>query len=767
MAIDKYAKPSEYASNVEKKDDKYALQYANYMHSQFLNNAGSTAVIEEWVENESYRQGYNTPEKLKKLLLNARDQSYGKLSFEQPIIIPKFYKTIKKNLNLELFESKVKAIDATSMSMHEDEKDKLTSKMINGQFKAEMSEFTGVDFNNKGFVPESTEDRDVFLEVEHQLPQEIAMEQAIAVVKEANYHTEILDKLADDVLTYGKCVVTDEYDPELGVIVKRIPPMDYISSYDGSEMNDNRNGFYNAHYEMMSLNDLHSAFGLEESKAINFAKNTTKQANITKLSNKRKWDDINESMVQVMFFEFKTTLTETYSKRIKENNGKISLKERDEDYEFDLENVETIKNVKPVWMEGVWIVDSDILLKYCVRNNQVIDSLKKVRSKYSSYETDEVATVRKLIPHADAMALSMVKMNQMIAAARPKGLAVNISSLLDVPSGADGSGESLSYLTLVEMYNDTGNMLFRQDEFTAGQGLPLVEVENGLPKDFRFYMDMYNHNLLQLNIISGVNEQMAGMGSDSRVSTESNEIALAASIKSIEFVKDAILSCEKRLSENIIIRIQDIDEYDKPFKKYVNALGVFNMRALMDLEKLHPFTYSLAIEMKPSIEERKDLDRDLLDSIARGEITSADRIEVNAIKNLKLAGLVLKRKIAYNIKRNQQNQLEQIQAQQQAEMQKIQADMQKLQVESQNKLAEINLGKEWDYKIKQLELGMASQSNEAKRQDDFGKEMRAAQNKNNIAEFQQGQMNERQKEKIEALKEDKLSKDSEKNMKKV
>jgi len=359
----------------------------------------------------------------------------------------------------------------------------------------------------------------------------------------------------------------------------------------------------------------------------------------------------------------------------------------------------------------------------------------------------------------------MIKMNQMIAAARPKGIGINISALLDVPQGADGSGEVMSFLTLIDMFNDTGNQLFRQDEFSAGQGLPLIELENGLPRDFNRYAEMYNHNLQQLNIISGVNEQMAGMGATARVSTESNQIALQSSIKAVEYVKDAVLSCERTLSENIILRIQDIDEYDKPFNKYVQALGVFNMMALMDMDKLHPFTYSLSIEMKPSIEERNQLKEDMSMALQSNQINIADKIEVEAIKNIKLATIVLKRKIKINAEQQQAMQLQLEQAKQQAVMAKVQTEIQVIQEKGKVDIAVANTKGEWDYKIALLKMGAENQANQMKTQTSAAQANAQAGQKRDLTEYQQEQMNRRQSEKLDAMERQKLNSDAERNIK--
>jgi hypothetical protein len=375
-----------------------------------------------------------------------------------------------------------------------------------------------------------------------------------------------------------------------------------------------------------------------------------------------------------------------------------------------------------------------------------------------------MSLVRKMIPHANAMSLAMIKMNQMIASARPKGLGINISSLLDIPQGADGSGEVMSYLTLIEMFNDTGNQLFRQDEFSAGQGLPIVELENGLPRDFNRYVEMYNHNLQQLNIISGVNEQMSGMGATTRVSTESNQIALQSSIKSIEYVKDSVMSCEKTLSENIILRVQDIDEYDKPFRKYVQALGIFNVMALMELKKLHPFTYSIAITMKPSIEERQQLKEDMTVALNAGQINIADKIEVEAIKNVKLATMVLKRKIKINAEQAQARALEIEKAKQQAAMAKMQSDLQVIQAKGQADAMVANVKGEWDYKIALLKVGSEQQANQMKTNASMAQAGAQHSQKQQLTEYQQEQMNRRQSEKLDAMERQKVNSDVERNI---
>jgi hypothetical protein len=254
------------------------------------------------------------------------------------------------------------------------------------------------------------------------------------------------------------------------------------------------------------------------------------------------------------------------------------------------------------------------------------------------------------------------------------------------------------------------------------------------------------------------------MGALSRVSTESNQIALQSSVKAIEYVKDAVLSSEKRLSENILLRIQDIDKYEKPFKKYVQALGVFNVMALMELESLHPFTFSITIEMKPSLEEKQELKEDMTLAMQANQITIADKIEINAIKSVKLAALVLKRKILKNAEQQQEMQLQQIEAQKQADMAKVQNELSVIQAKGQSDIAVANVKGEWDYKIALLKVGAENQANQMKTNASMAQQQGQAAQKEQLTQYQQEQMNRRQTEKLDAMDKQKLSADAERNI---
>ena len=220
------------------------------------------------------------------------------------------------------------------------------------------------------------------------------------------------------------------------------------------------------------------------------------------------------------------------------------------------------------------------------------------------------------------------------------------------------------------------------------------------------------------------------------------------------------------MNENVIIRIQDIDRFGKPFKKYAQALGKHSYRELMKMDNLHPFTFTLYTEMLPDIEERKLLLEDLSIAIQKGEITTTDKMDVQQIKNLKLASMMLKRRIKENRETAQKMQLEQIQASQQAAMQKIQSEQQTVAFEYQmkSKLSEQEFQQNWQLEL--LKLQGQAQMHETKVYQDFQKQEKDIETRKEMQQYGEAKKDYRQDDKLDAMAKNQLSKDSIKSMKK-
>ena len=90
--------------------------------------------------------------------------------------------------------------------------------------------------------------------------------------------------------------------------------------------------------------------------------------------------------------------------------------------------------------------------------------------------------VERMIPFADQIQLAHLKLQQVIAKARPKGAAFELGALENV---SKGDGGTFTPMELQEIFDQTGNIYYRRvdDEGVASNTVPIQELENRIGRD--------------------------------------------------------------------------------------------------------------------------------------------------------------------------------------------------------------------------------------------------------------------------------------------
>jgi hypothetical protein len=721
---DVYSMPDPFVSDEEKLSYRYGLQVGKYIEHQELLSETYINHKETWLENEAFMKGIQSTDRLKKILLDG-DKSYAKYDFTPLPIIPKFINSIKANLNISLFYPKVTAVDPRSKKEREAELKKIKKNRYNGKTREGFSKLMGVEIKPNGFNPADADEEELYMKTEYRQKQEVAMEQAIKTVLKTNRYETIRDQLLDDVLKTGRCVLKVDYDPVFGIKIEWIDSIRYVNSIDTSGLKDVRDSFYHGHVKLISYTELATIYGLDKAELVAHYNNGVVSSRRIPME---KWDDISSTTVEMLFFEFKTVMSPTYRKKYG-RNGKESftLARKDSDYISPAENIEVVVGEDVVWMEGAYVVGSDMLAFYRKRDWQTYTALKEKLPSYHVFETQQMPMTRRMIPVAEKAHLNLIKLDQMIAEARPKGLAINESALADIVE-KDG-GEPMSFLELTEMYNDRGTIIYRQDQF-SGAGLPITELENGLPRDTMTFLNLYNARIQDLYFMSGMNPIATGAAPQERVSTDSNKIALNSSIQSIEFIKDALIAndrgVEYRLYEDIIYRIINIDKFDEVnYKDMIKDIASNDMDELMSLKDFKDFKFVFDIQSEPDIQEIEDQKNDIAIALQTGQITLSDKIELNNIKSPKLGSLMLKTRIKQNAEKAKKDQMEINEANQkagqaereakiafEAQLQKLKDDgvINKIREEHLAKMEEIKLQGDIDMRIAGVKGATQSQT---------------------------------------------------------
>jgi len=324
-----------------------------------------------------------------------------------------------------------------------------------------------------------------------------------------------------------------------------------------------------------------------------------------------------------------------------------------------------------------------------------------------------------MIPFADQIQLAHLKLQQIIAKARPKGAAFELGSLENV---SKGDGGTFTPLELQEIFDQTGNIYYRSlnDDGQPMSTIPVQELENGIGGDMQKLVSIYQHNLQMIRDVTGVNEAREGAKPSSDALVGVQKLQIMASNNATKNINDGHLSITKRTAECICLRLQDMYKNKSKYKSYENALGKASMGMFSSNKDISMHEYGILLEVGPNQEEKLAMEANIQQSIAQKELRLEDAIFIRSIKNVKLANQVLmhrRRKYQEEEERKAKEQqmmnaqIQQQAAEQQAMMKQqelqmmAQIEMQSAQIKSQSRIQELQA----EYQLKDQLDGMQHQ----------------------------------------------------------
>jgi hypothetical protein len=167
------------------------------------------------------------------------------------------------------------------------------------------------------------------------------------------------------------------------------------------------------------------------------------------------------------------------------------------------------------------------------------------------------------------------------------------------------------------------------------------------------------------------------------------KLAAANSNTATRHVLQAGLFLTSEVAECLSLRISDVLEYSPTKEAFIHAIGSHNVATLEEMSQLHLYDFGIFIELQPDEEEKAMLENNIQMALQQKNIELEDAIDIREIKNIKLANQLLKirRKKKQDADRNlqMQNIQAQSQANAQASQQAAQVEIQKNQAMSQSK----------------------------------------------------------------------------------
>ena len=714
--------PSPYVSPEEKEKKEYGLAYFKRMFYDWKNNSEINIDSRRamYTKARSYAQGAQDTRKYKDLLDVEGDTSYLNLDFTPVNIIPKFVDLVLNDFTNQEYEVKANAIDSAAETDREAFKNSLFAKMLTAPNLEAMSKTLGRDLNHKGYVPHNQEELDIYMAISYKQASEIAMENGVKFVMEKNNFDGIKKSVIRDLIVCGIGASKVSFDPNTGVKIKYVDPANLITSFANTE--DYSDIQHAGEVYSMTIAELKRIAGDQLSEA-DYEDIATRYAgknqNESIVSSYESY--VNEENYEYYYDKFRVTVLDAEFMSVNElkyekkgnSFGGYTLRKKDFKYKkpkkskFERELIKT--SVKVIY-SGIWICDTDHMINYGMAKNMVRKKSNLTETKLSSviyapgiYKMHNKSLVERMIPFADQIQLAHLKLQQVIAKARPKGAAFELGSLENV---SKGDGGSFTPLELQEIYDQTGNIYYRSlnDDGQPMSSIPIQELENGIGGDMTKLISIYQHNLQMIRDVTGVNEAREGAKPSSDALVGVQKLQIMASNNATKNINDGHLSITKRVAECICLRLQDMYKNKSKYKSYENALGKSNMKMFSSSSDISMHEYGVLLEVGPNQEEKLAMEANIQQSIAQKELRLEDAIFIRSIKNVKLANQVLmhrRRKYQEEEERKAKEQqmmnaqIQQQAAQQQAmmkqqEMQMMaQIEMQSAQIKSQSRIQEL------------------------------------------------------------------------------
>jgi len=729
--------PSPLATNEEKATKEYGLEYFKNMYYEWHNNGDVyfRDIKMRYSRNRSYAEGNQDVGKYKDLLDVQGDSSYLNIDWSPVSIVPKFVDVIVNGMVNQEYDIKAKTIDPVAANERLEKKKELYGNMLTKDFLNGLEDETGLPLAPKGFIAESSEEIDMFMSLNYKQNVEIALEKAIEYTLDINDYNETKRYMIRDLVVLGLCAAKTEISKTEGVKIRHVDPANLITSF--SSKPDYKNIRHAGEVYSMTIADLKMQAGDEfsEEDYIKIAREYAgKNNNPSNYGTQAYYENGNETYdydkfsVNILDAEFITSHSLKYEKKENKHGG-YSVNKKPSNYKKPKNSKtkrEDIGQTVKVIYKGKYIVGTDYVFNYNMMKDmpRPKSNLSETRLSYIIYQPNlykmkSRSLVDRMIPFADQIQLAHLKIQHVLAKARPKGAAFEIGSLENV---SKGDGGTFTPMELQEIYDQTGNIYYRRidDEGQMTGAMPIQELENGIGRDFGTLIGVYNHNMQMIRDVTGVNEARDASKPSSEALVGVQKLSLLASNNATRDINDAYLNVTTRVSQSITIRMQDLVNFKGLHKMYTNVIGDTSMHSIDMMKKLSIHEFGITLDVAPSEEEKQMMEQNIQVSLAQKELRLEDAIMIRSIRNIKMANqMLILRRTKYQEEQQamaKQASEQNAQLQQQSAQQAAQLKQQEMQAEMQIEQARVQAKAQADMQLKQLEFQLKEQFEQAQHQ---------------------------------------------------
>ena len=677
--------PSQVVSDAEKISYEYGLKVAHAIEGEWFDKDNNS---NRYIHNRNnfhnlrlYARGEQPIQKYKDELSINGDLSYLNLDWKPVPIISKFVDIVVNGIAERVYDIKAYSQDPFGVSKRTEYMDGIMEDMRTRELKEFIKETFGMDlFNdNPDLLPDSQEELDLHMQLNYKQAIEIAEEQALTTLLSGNRYDLTKRRFYYDLTVLGIGAVKTSFNTSEGVTIDYVDPANLVYSHTEDPYFEDI--YYVGEVKTIPVNELIKQFPHLTQEDLKEVTDYNNQSSGRYESNRMKDGDNDRNKVRVLYFNYKTYMSEVYKVKETASGGDKAIEKDDTFNPGENQNFSREARKVECLYDGALILGTKKLLKWEMAKNMMRpkSDYTKIKMNYAivaprMYEGRIESLVGRITGFADMIQLTHLKLQQVMSRMVPDGVYLDADGLAEIDLG---NGTAYSPQEALNMFFQTGSIIGRsmtsEGDMNPGK-VPIQEIASGAGTGkLQALIGNYNYYLQMIRDVTGLNEARDGSTPDERSLVGVQKMAAANSNTATRHILQSGMFLTSEVCECLSLRISDIIEYSPTRDAFMQAIGGHNVMTLAEMSDLHLYDFGIFLELQPDEEEKAKLEMNIQVALGQENIELEDAIDLREIKNTKLANQLLKIRRKKKISRDQMMQQENMQAQAQANIQQQEA----------------------------------------------------------------------------------------------
>ena len=752
--------PDQVVPEEEKKSFEYGLAVGNAIEQEwFRNNSGQNRFsynFQNFNRLRLYARGEQPIQKYKDELSNNGDLSYLNLDWKPIPVLSKFVDIVVNGMTEKGYELNSFASDSFALKQRTDFASNAMRDIKNKAAIDKLSQATGQNFyasTDPNNLPKDQDELDLFMQLNYKQSIEIAEEEVINNVLDANKFDETKKRLAYDLTVLGIAAVKTSFNFSEGITTDYVNPANLV--YSATDDPNFEDIYYVGEIKSLTLPEIKKLFPNLTNEELERIQKYPGRQNYAQ-SDWQVNSDVNQH--QVLFFEYKTYQDQVFKIKQTEQGLEKTLEKQDTFNPPPNDNFERVSRSIEVLYTGAKILGmADTMLEWKLSENMTrpYGDVTRVNMNYCisaprMYQGRIESIVSRTTSFADMIQLTHLKLQQVLARMVPDGVYVDVDGLAEVDLG---NGTNYNPAEALNMYFQTGTIVGRsltQDgEMNRGK-VPIQELQSssGISK-IQAMIQTYQYYLQMIRDVTGLNEARGGSAPDKNALVGLQKLAAANSNTATKHILQSLMYLTIRSCENISLRVSDMLQFPLTKASLLNSINAFNTATLKEIDKLSIHEFGIFLDLEPDEEDKAQLEKSIQIALQTGSIKLADAIDIREIQNIKLANTLLKFRQSENAAEERAAQMENIQAQAKANAESAEKAA-AAEVQKQQALAQTTV--QIEQAKSQMEIERMEQEASIKRglmAEEFSYQMKLAEMQAQVTSKKEAQIEDRKDKRLQ------------------